>query len=165
MMIIICGILISQNIVFAESEIFVGDINKSSVIDDEDIEIMQEYLIKTKDVISLEQADMNNDSKLSLIDLSLLIKQQKECPYDKYNVTGISAWTSIPMVSDSLLQKEGVTTGGEGCQWPIGMAISKDGKLWNRCRRSIPLRRWWSKLGTIKCRTTIKRSRSICHRP
>ncbi len=129
MMMIICGILISQNIVFAESEIFVGDINKSSVIDDEDIEIMQEYLIKTKDVISLEQADMNNDSKLSLIDLSLLIKQQKECPYDKYNVTGISAWTSIPMVSDSLLQKEGVTTGGEGCQWPIGMAISKDGKL------------------------------------
>lgn len=129
MMLMICGILISQGTVFAASEIFVGDINQSSVIDDEDIEIMQEYLIKSKDVTSLKQADMNNDSKLSIIDLSLLIKQQKECPYDKYNVTGISTWTSIPMVSDSLLQKEGVTTGGEGCQWPIGMAISKDGKL------------------------------------
>ena len=33
------------------------------------------------------------------------------------------------MVSKELLQKQGVTTGGEGCQWPIGMAISKDGKL------------------------------------
>ena len=48
MMLIICVILISQSTVFAASEIFVGDINQSSVIDDEDIEIMQEYLIKTK---------------------------------------------------------------------------------------------------------------------
>lgn len=129
MMLIICGILISQSTVFAASEIFVGDINQSSVIDDEDIEIMQEYLIKTKNVTSLEQADMNCDSKLSIIDLSLLIKQQKECPYDKNNVTNITSWSAVPMVSKELLQKQGVTTGGEGCQWPIGMAISKDGKL------------------------------------
>ena len=46
MMLIICGILISESTVFATSEIFVGDINQSSVIDDEDIQIMQEYLIK-----------------------------------------------------------------------------------------------------------------------
>ena len=129
MMLIICGILISQSTVFAASEIFVGDINQSSVIDDEDIEIMQEYLIKTKNVTSLEQADMNSDSKLSIIDLSLLIQQQKECPYDKNNVTNITSWSAVPMVSKELLQKQGVTTGGEGCQWPIGMAISKDGKL------------------------------------
>ncbi len=129
MMLIICGILISQSTVFAASEIFVGDINQSSVIDDEDIEIMQEYLIKSKNVTSLEQADMNSDSKLSIIDLSLLIKQQKECPYDKNNVTNITSWSAVPMVSKELLQKQGVTTGGEGCQWPIGMAISKDGKL------------------------------------
>ena len=129
MMLIICGILISQSTVFAASEIFVGDINQSSVIDDEDIEIMQEYLIKTKNVTSLEQADMNSDSKLSIIDLSLLIQQQKECPYDKNNVTNITSWSAVPMVSKELLQKKGVTTGGEGCQWPIGMAISKDGNL------------------------------------
>lgn len=129
MMLIICGILISQSTVFAVSEIFLGDINQSSVIDDEDIEIMQEYLIKTKNVTSLEQADMNSDSKLSIIDLSLLIKQQKECPYDKNNVTNITSWSAVPMVSKELLQKQGVTTGGEGCQWPIGMAISKDGNL------------------------------------
>ena len=129
MMLIICGILISQSTVFAASEIFVGDINQSSVIDDEDIEIMQEYLIKTKNVTSLEQADMNSDSKLSIIDLSLLIQQQKECPYDKNNVTNITSWSAVPMVSKELLQKQGVTTGGEGCQWPIGMAISKDGNL------------------------------------
>lgn len=127
-MLIICGILISQSTVFAASEIFVGDINQSSVIDDEDIQIMQEYLIKAKDVTSLEQADMNSDNKLSIIDLSLLIKQQKECPYDKNNVTNITSWSAVPMVSKELLQKQGVTTGGEGCQWPIGMAISKDGK-------------------------------------
>lgn len=129
MMLIICGILISQSTVFAASEIFLGDVNQSSVIDDEDIEIMQEYLIKSKNVTSLEQADMNSDSKLSIIDLSLLIKQQKECPYDKNNVTNITSWSAVPMVSKELLQKQGVTTGGEGCQWPIGMAISKDGKL------------------------------------
>lgn len=129
MMLIICGILITQSTVFAASEIFLGDINQSSVIDDEDIEIMQEYLINSKDVTSLEQADMNSDSKLSIIDLSLLIKQQKECPYDKNNVTNITSWSAVPMVSKELLQKQGVTTGGEGCQWPIGMAISKDGKL------------------------------------
>ena len=129
MMLIICGILISQGTVFAASEIFLGDINQSSVIDDEDIEKMEEYLIKTKDVTSLEQADMNSDSKLSIIDLSLLIQQQKECPYDKNNVTNITSWSAVPMVSKELLQKQGVTTGGEGCQWPIGMAISKDGNL------------------------------------
>ena len=129
MMLIICGILISQSTVFAASEIFLGDINQSSIIDDEDIGIMQEYLINLKDVSSLEQADMNSDSKLSIIDLSLLIKQQKKCPYDKNNVTNITSWSAVPMVSKELLQKQGVTTGGEGCQWPIGMAISKDGKL------------------------------------
>lgn len=129
MMLMICVILISQSTVFAASEIFLGDVNQSSVIDDEDIEIMQEYLIKLKDVTLLEQADMNSDSKLSIIDLSLLIKQQKECPYDKNNVTNITLWSAVPMVSKELLQKQGVTTGGEGCQWPIGMAISKDGKL------------------------------------
>ena len=129
MMLIICGILISESTVFATSEIFVGDINQSSVIDDEDIEMMQEYLIKLKNVTSLEQADMNSDSKLSIIDLSLLIEQQKECPYDKNNVTNIMSWSAVPMVSKELLQKQGVTTGGEGCQWPIGMAISKDGNL------------------------------------
>lgn len=129
MMLIICGILISQGTVFAASEIFLGDINQSSVIDDEDIEIMEEYLIKSKDVTSLEQADMNIDGKLSIIDLSLLIQQQKECPYDKNNVTNITSWSAVPMVSKELLQKQGVTTGGEGCQWPIGMAISKDGNL------------------------------------
>lgn len=128
-MIIVCIILINQSSVFATPGVFVGDINQSSVIDDEDIKIMQEYLIKLKNVTSHEQADMNNDGKLSIIDVSLLIKQQKECPYDKNNVTNISSWSSVPMVSKELLQKTGVTTGGEGCQWPIGMAISKDGKL------------------------------------
>lgn len=129
MLFIICGVLISQSTVFAASELFIGDINKSSAIDDEDIEIMQEYLIKLRNVTLLEQADMNSDGKLSIIDLSLLIKQQRECPYDKNNVTGITSWSAIPMVSKELLQKHGVTTGGEGCQWPIGMAISKDGNL------------------------------------
>ena len=128
-MFIVGGILISYGTVFAKTEIFVGDINQSSVIDDEDIEIMQEYLIKQKDITSLEQADMNGDSKLSIIDLSLLIKQQKECPYDKNNVTNITSWSAMPMVSKELLQKQGVTTGGEGCQWPIGMDISKDANL------------------------------------
>ena len=76
-MFIVGGILISYGTVFTKTDIFVGDINQSSVIDDEDIEIMQEYLIKLKDITSLEQADMNGDNKLSIIDLSLLIKKKK----------------------------------------------------------------------------------------
>ncbi len=129
MMFLICGILICNSKTFATTDIFLGDINKSQVIDDNDIEMLEENLIGLRTLETEKQADMNEDSKISLIDLSLLIKQQKECPYDKYNVTGISYWTPVPMVSEELLQKEEVTTGGEGCQWPIGMDISKDGNL------------------------------------
>lgn len=130
MMIILIGIIVYNNsYVYATDEIFVGDINQNSVIDDEDLTILQKQLIKLTEISDSQFADINKDGKLSLIDLSLLINQQIECPYDKYNVTGISAWTSVPLVSSELLQKDGVTTGGEGCQWPIGMDISKDGQL------------------------------------
>lgn len=130
MMIILIGIIVYNNsYVCATDEIFVGDINQNSVIDDEDLTILQKRLIKLTEISDSQFADINKDGKLSLIDLSLLINQQKECPYDKYNITGISAWTSVPLVSSELLQKDGVTTGGEGCQWPIGMDISKDGQL------------------------------------
>ena len=127
---LVCSMVMHPCFAFANaSTAFVGDLNKNSIIDDEDIEILEEYLISLKNVTSIEQIDMNKDNKLSIADLSLLILQQQDCPYDKYNVTNITSWTSIPMVSKELLQKDGVTTGGEGCQWPIGMAISKDGKL------------------------------------
>jgi len=129
MILLIFGMLIHSETIMAVEGIFLGDINNNSIIDDNDIEQLEENLISLKSLEAIEKADMNEDNTISMIDLSLLIKQQKECPYDKYNVTGISEWKAVPIVSEELLEKEEVTTGGEGCQWPIGMAISKDGNL------------------------------------
>jgi hypothetical protein len=113
------------------TDIFLGDISQNSIIDDDDIEILEKHLIELNKINTedQEQVDMNEDSDVTIIDLSLLIIQQIECPYDKYNVTGVTEWQSVPIVSSNLLEKDEVTTGGEGCQWPIGMAISKDGNL------------------------------------
>lgn len=47
---------------------------------------------------------------------------------DVDNSRKTSYWTNIPIVSKKLLEKEEVTIGGEGCQWPLCMASSNDGK-------------------------------------
>ena len=47
---------------------------------------------------------------------------------DVDNKKGTSYWKNIPIVSKELLQNEEVTIGGEGCQWPLSMATSSDGK-------------------------------------
>lgn len=130
-MVIVLGILIFANNknTFATSSVFKGNLNNDSIINDSDIEILEDYLIGKEKSILEENADMSSDGKISIIDLSLLLKQQEDCPYDKNNVTNISYWKTVPIVSKELLQKNGVTTGGEGCQWPVGMDISEDGKL------------------------------------
>lgn len=48
---------------------------------------------------------------------------------DEDNSKGTSYWKNIPIVSKELLENEGVTIGGEGCQWPLSMATSSDGKI------------------------------------
>lgn len=47
---------------------------------------------------------------------------------DADNTKGTSYWKNIPIVSKELLETEEVTIGGEGCQWPLSMATSSDGK-------------------------------------
>jgi len=47
---------------------------------------------------------------------------------DENNERGTSYWTNIPIVSQELLDKDEITTGGEGGQWPLCMAISSDEK-------------------------------------
>lgn len=47
---------------------------------------------------------------------------------DVDNSKGTSYWKNIPIVSKELLETEEVTIGGEGCQWPLSMATSSDGK-------------------------------------
>lgn len=47
---------------------------------------------------------------------------------DADNSKGTSYWKNIPIVSKELLENEEVTIGGEGCQWPLSMATSSDGK-------------------------------------
>ena len=47
---------------------------------------------------------------------------------DVDNKKGTSYWKNIPIVSKELLQNEEVTLGGEGCQWPLSIATSSDGK-------------------------------------
>jgi LPXTG-motif cell wall-anchored protein len=131
MILILAGLffIANYNVSQATTNIFVGDISNNSIIDDDDIELLEKHLIDLSKISETNKADMNSDSKISLIDLALLIKQQEECPYDKYNVTGISSWKHVPIVSQELLQLSEVTTGGEGCQWPVGMDISSDGNL------------------------------------
>ena len=47
---------------------------------------------------------------------------------DAGNTNGTSYWKNIPIVSKELLKTEEVTIGGEGCQWPLSIAMSSDGK-------------------------------------
>ncbi len=47
---------------------------------------------------------------------------------DANNSKGTSYWKNIPIVSKELLETKEVTIGGEGCQWPLSMATSSDGK-------------------------------------
>lgn len=47
---------------------------------------------------------------------------------DAGNTNGTSYWKNIPIVSKELLKTEEVTIGGEGCQWPLSIATSSDGK-------------------------------------
>ena len=47
---------------------------------------------------------------------------------DAENKKGTSYWKNIPIVSKELLENEEVTIGGEGCQWPLSIATSSDGK-------------------------------------
>ena len=47
---------------------------------------------------------------------------------DEDNSKGTSYWKNIPIVSKELLERDEVTIGGEGGQWPLSMAISNDGK-------------------------------------
>ncbi len=130
MIILICISYFSNAlIVEADNNIFLGDANRNSIIDDNDIELLEGHLIDLSKISSKTIVDMNEDNTLTLIDLSILIAQKLDNPYDTYNITGITSWTPVPIVSKELLETSEVTTGGEGCQWPIGMSISEDGHL------------------------------------
>lgn len=48
---------------------------------------------------------------------------------DEDNSKGTSYWKNIPIVSEELLKTDEVTIGGEGCQWPLCIASSNDGKF------------------------------------
>lgn len=47
---------------------------------------------------------------------------------DINNENHTSYWKNIPIVSNELLETDEVTIGGEGCQWPLTLATSNDGK-------------------------------------
>lgn len=53
---------------------------------------------------------------------------QSSITLDINNENHTSYWKNIPIVSNELLETEEVTIGGEGCQWPLTLATSNDGK-------------------------------------
>ena len=57
-----------------------------------------------------------------------LAKTTEYTKIDADNTKETSYWKNIPIVSKKLLENEEVTIGGEGCQWPLSIAMSSDGK-------------------------------------
>lgn len=53
---------------------------------------------------------------------------QSSITLDINNENHTSYWKNIHIVSNELLETEEVTIGGEGCQWPLTLATSNDGK-------------------------------------
>lgn len=66
-----------------------------------------------------------------LISISTTYNFVEAIDYTKIDIDNskkTSYWKNIPIVSKELLENKEVTIGGEGCQWPLCMAISNDGK-------------------------------------
>lgn len=126
-----------------------GDLNLDQKIDNDDIELLEEYLIELENLsnMQIENADIYEDNIINLLDLHYLIKQinnkelndennndnnNKEDIVPKYDFNQISPndskVTYEPIVmTNQKMQEYG--TSGAGSQWPVSLETSKDGNL------------------------------------
>ncbi len=75
-LVIVCISVMKMNVLADTTKI--GDINNDRIINISDVELLEEGLIKIKNIENVDVADINRDNKITITDLSLLIKKINE---------------------------------------------------------------------------------------
>ncbi len=116
-----------------------GDINFDGKINNEDIQLLEKYLIGLENFAEEQKAnsDIYEDNKINLVDLHYLVKkinnnQIGDNTNNKYNFEQItpedSKVTYEPiLMANEKMKQYGIT--GAGSQWPVSLESSNDGSL------------------------------------
>ena len=116
-----------------------GDINFDGKINNEDIQLLEKYLIGLENFADEQKtnSDIYEDNKINLVDLHYLVKkinnnQIGDNTNNKYNFEQItpedSKVTYEPiLMANEKMKQYGIT--GAGSQWPVSLESSNDGSL------------------------------------
>ena len=116
-----------------------GDINFDGKINNEDIQLLEKYLIGLENFAEEQKtnSDIYEDNKINLVDLHYLVKkinnnQIGDNTNNKYNFEQItpedSKVTYEPiLMANEKMKQYGIT--GAGSQWPVSLESSSDGSL------------------------------------
>ena len=117
-----------------------GDINFDGKINNEDIQLLEKYLIGLENFVDEQKtnSDIYEDNKINLVDLHYLVKKINNNQIgdnntnSKYNFEQIipedSKVTYEPiLMANEKMRQYGIT--GAGSQWPVSLESSNDGSL------------------------------------